>query len=127
MINNSQGYSAWLADALHVQNMNPNPGRKVPCIRDGWFICDSVQVPQSMVFPPDHTTLPNQLKWVKVILQECGLWHPGMLLICWNCKCEPTGTSCCTTQICQPDFLAQESIIQETIEMARHLILRPIC
>ena len=39
MVDNSQGHSTWPKDALHVQNMNLNPGGKVPCIHDGWFMC----------------------------------------------------------------------------------------
>ena len=44
MVNNSQGHSAWPKDALHVQNMNLNPGSKVPHIHDGWFTHDGMQV-----------------------------------------------------------------------------------
>ena len=125
MVDNSQGHSTWPKGALHVQNMNLNPGGKVPCIRDGWFICtDGVRVSQPMVFPPNHLTFPNQPKGMKAVLQEHGLWCPGMLLICQDeTKCEPTATTCCATQVLehQPDFLAQKSLVEETIKAAGHL------
>ena len=127
MVDNSQGHSTWPKNALHVQNMNLNPSGKVPCIHDGWFICtDGVWVSQLMVFPPNHPTFPNQPKGMKAVLQEHSLCCSGMLLICQDeTKCEPTATTCCATRVLehQPNFLAQKSLVQETIEAAGHLCI----
>ena len=125
MVDNSQGHSVWPKDALRVQNMNLNPGGKVPHIHDGWFTHDGMQVLQPIVFPPNHPTFPNQPKGMKVVLQERGLWHPRILLTCRVPKCNSTSTSCCATQILehQPDFLDQKSLVQETIEAAGHLCI----
>lgn len=103
------------------KNMNLNPGGKVPYLQDGWFIHNSVQVSQPMVFPPNHPTFPDQPKGIKVVLAEHSLWHHRMLLICWDSKCNPTLISCCATWTLkhQPDFLTQKSLVQEAIEVAR--------
>lgn len=42
MVDNSQGHSAWPKDALQAQNMNLNPGGKVPYIQNGWFMQDNI-------------------------------------------------------------------------------------
>ena len=65
-------------------------------------------------------------KGMKAILQESSLWHHRILLICLDeTKCEPTAITCCVTQVLehQPDFLAQKSLVQETIEAAGHLCI----
>ena len=79
-----------------------------------------------MVFPPNHPTFPNQPKGMKAVLQEHSLCCSGMLLICQDeTKCEPTATTCCATRVLehQPNFLAQKSLVQETIEAAGHLCI----
>lgn len=64
-------------------------------------------------------------KGVKEVLREWGLWWNGLLLLCQNSKCSVEATSCCATHIMslQPDFQAQWSLVQETIEAAGHLCI----
>ena len=78
-----------------------------------------------MVFPQDHSTNPGQPKGVKEVLREWGLWWNDLLLLCQNSKCSVEATSCCATHIMslQPDFQAQWSLVQETIEAAGHLCI----
>ena len=78
-----------------------------------------------MVFPQDHSTNPGQPKGVKEVLRGWGLWWNGLLLLCQNSKCSVEATSCCATHIMslQPDFQAQWSLVQETIEATGHLCI----
>ena len=52
MVDNSQGHSVWPKDALHVQNMDLNPGGKVPHIHDRWFTCDGMKFCNQWYFHP---------------------------------------------------------------------------
>jgi hypothetical protein len=56
MVDNSQGHSAYPADALLAQWMNLGPGGKKPCMWDGWFMLGDQKVLHSMVMP---NTDPN--------------------------------------------------------------------
>lgn len=125
LIDNSQGHSAYSADALLVSRMNLGPGGAKPCMRDGWYMRDGQKITQSMVFPQDHPTNPGQPKGMKEVLRERGMWRNGLLLLCRNAKCSIEATSCCATRIMslQPDFQAQRSLVQETIEAAGHLCI----
>jgi len=51
MVDNSQGHSAYPADALLAQWMNLGPGGKKSCMRDGWFMREDQKVSHSMVMP----------------------------------------------------------------------------
>lgn len=75
-----------------------------------------------MIFSPDHPQFPNQPKGMKVVLQEHGLFLPGLHM---DCKQHDTTNNCCARHIleCQPDFMQQCSLVQETIEAAGHLCL----
>jgi hypothetical protein len=134
MVDNSQGHSAYAADALWVTLMNLGPGGKnVPQMRDGWFTRDGEKIIQSMVMPEDHQTDPGKPKGIRQVLVERGLWWPGMLLLCQakkgqsveEGKCHPEATNCCATRTLslQPDFLEQKSLVQETIEELGHLCI----
>jgi hypothetical protein len=131
MVDNSQGHSAYPADALCVSLMNLNPGGAKPQMHNGWFIINAQKISQPMVFPQDHLTHPNEPKGMKQVLTEHGLWCNGMLMICKNKKdtrdgkCDPKAMDCCATHILslQPDFLEQKSLVQETIEAAGHLCI----
>lgn len=105
--------------------MNLKPGDKAQHMCNGWFMQNGVRVVQPMNFPPDHPKLPNQPKEMKMVLQECNLWHNSMFLICCGDKCAPDATNCCATQTLslQPDFQEQKSLVQETIEAAGHLCI----
>jgi len=37
---------------------------------------DDIKITQPMIFAHDHPTNPNQLKGIKAVLKECGLWVP---------------------------------------------------
>jgi hypothetical protein len=73
MVENSQGHSAYSEDALLAARMNVNPGGKQAHMHDGWYTKDGHKVVQSMIFPGNHPTYPNQPKGMKQILMECGI------------------------------------------------------
>jgi hypothetical protein len=112
-------------DALLVSRMNLNPGGKQALMRDGWWMDGNVRRVQKMVFPANHPEHPGQPKGMKVVLQECGLWPQSKLVK--ECKkgihTAPRG--CCAARVLdlQPDFLAQCSMVGETIEDAGHLVI----
>ena len=60
-----------------------------------------------MTIPPDHPDVQNQLKEMKHILIEYGLWDNKL---CMECKTYPEkGTACCAKYMLelQPDFNSQ--------------------
>jgi hypothetical protein len=83
---------------------------------------DGHKTAQSMVFPCDHPTFPNEPKGIKVVLTERGLFQPGLRGKCQN-KCD--GENCCNKRVLerQPDFCDQKSLVQEVIEAAGHLCI----
>jgi hypothetical protein len=125
MVDNSQGHSAYPADALLVQRMNLGPGGKKPCMRNGWFMRGGEKVSHSMVMPSTDSGSP-QPKGMQMILEERGLWpRGGLRLKCPKNSCIPEATTCCATRLMslQPDFLEQRSLVQETIENAGHICI----
>jgi len=74
MVDNSQGHSAYLSDALLVSQMNVHPGSKQAHMHDGWFFCGGSKVIQSMVYPADHPMNLNAAKSIKAVLMECSLY-----------------------------------------------------
>lgn len=125
MVDNSQGHSAYPADALLASRMNLNPGGKQSCMHDGWYLRNGQKVTQAMIFPPDHATYPDTPKGMKQVLHERGLWRNNMRAECSRPKCDPEATDCCARQLIslQPDFLGQKSSVQEVIEAAGHLCI----
>ncbi|CAK5263642.1 unnamed protein product [Mycena citricolor] len=121
MIDNSQGHSAYAEDALVVNRMNLNPGGKQALMRPGWFIKDGRTVSQPMVFEPGHASA-GKAKGMKAVLQERGLWNPSLKM---RCKDSCLTKSCCAHSVLthEPDFQQQRSLVQETIENARHLCI----
>ena len=75
MVDNSQGHSAYATDALVVSRMNVNPGGKQALMRDTWFMRNGERVPQTMVYPSNHPTNPNEAKGIKAVLTEQDLEH----------------------------------------------------
>jgi len=74
LIDNSQGHSAYLENALLISQMNVRPGRKQVRMQDGWFIQDGEKVIQPMTFPLNHNQYLNGAKGIKAILVEYGLY-----------------------------------------------------
>ena len=124
MVNNSQGHSAYLEDALLVSWMNVSPGGKQACMHNGWFIQDGQKILRPMIFPLDHpTNNMDQPKGIKIVLAEHRIIHPGL---CGQCKkCDLESESCCLKRIFenQPDFLAQRLLVQEVVEAASHMCI----
>ncbi|KAF8227060.1 hypothetical protein L208DRAFT_1224993, partial [Tricholoma matsutake] len=73
LIDNSQGHSAYLENALLVSRMNVQPGGKQACMHNGWFIRNGKKVIQPMIFPPNHSNNLNEAKGIKAVLTEHGL------------------------------------------------------
>lgn len=125
MVDNSQGHSAYAADALVISRMNFRPGGKQPKMRKTWFInARSEREEQEMVFGSDHPQFPNQPKGMKQVLVERGLWKQGLIMSCKD-KCTGESEDCCAERILssQPDFEEQKSLVQEVIEDAGHLCI----
>jgi hypothetical protein len=111
MVDNSQGHLAYAENALLVSQMNVRPGGKQARMCNGWFLCDGQKISQSMVFPCDHPDSPNELKGIKTILTERGLFQLGL---CRKCqKCDGDKDDCCDKCILelQADFRDQKSLV----------------
>ena len=104
--------------------MNMNPGGKQARMRDGWFMQGNEKITQQMSFGPDHPEFPNQDKGMKAVLQERGIWKPGLVMKCkkQNTNILCTSDHCCARKIIenQPDFKEQQSLVYETIHQLGH-------
>lgn len=122
MVDNSQGHSTYLEDALLVSRMNVKPGGKQARMHDDWFMWDGQKISQPMVFPLNHPEFPNVPKGIKAVLAECSLYQSGLRGKCQN-KCEQD--NCCNKHLLehQPDFLEQKSLVQGVIKAAGHLCI----
>lgn len=121
MVDNSQGHSAYGPNALLLSWMNVNPGGKQSLTRDGWYLHNGRKIIQPMVFPRNHPTHLSAAKGIKVVMKDWGIWNDRL-----RGKCtKHTADSCCNAWVLekQPDFLAQQSLVQETIEAAGHLCI----
>ena len=81
---------------------------------------------QSFYFSEDHPTMPGWFKGMEVIIRERGLWPEGesdLLAQCLGFRCPPGCTDCCCQRILflQPDFISQQSQLQELIKSHGHL------
>ena len=124
LIDNSQGHSAYVEDALFISKMNLNPGKKHPePMRDGWYYQNGQKVVQSMFSDAQH----KQPKGIKLVLTERGLWpKKGLHLECKpKCASGSGPADCCARNLLQsrPDFQEQKSRVQEIIEEAGHLCI----
>jgi hypothetical protein len=123
---NSTNHGAMPTDGLNAATMNVNPGGKQPCMHSTYFGPENI--PQSMIFPSNHSTYPNQPKGMRQVLIERGLWKDGLIGDCKLCKGKDTKVidlqrvDCCMRHILslQPDFLAQKSKLQVEIEKCGH-------
>lgn len=105
---NSSNHHAMSKDALVANRVNlKDGGKNVPRFRDGWYLNDEgVRTVQSM-------TAPGGLqKGIKSILEERGLFVPGMRL-----------NDARKLLSLQPDFVAQRPLLKETVEDTRHHII----
>ena len=100
--------------------MNLNPGGSQCQLQDGWFMHNGVKIIQLMIFQNDPPTNPNQLKGIKVMLEEHGLWIPCLHLECKKPKCKIGATLCCAWQLFGQQ---QKSLVQEVIKVAGHLCI----
>ncbi|CCI41174.1 unnamed protein product [Albugo candida] len=116
---NATSHAAFAEDALVSQRMNLGPGGKEPVMRNGMF---GNGISESMVFLAHHP-LAGQPNGIKIVLQERILWATKLRLDCRG-KCGDT-VSCCGRSVIQnqPDFKAQEGLLEETITAAGHLIM----
>ncbi|PLW18644.1 hypothetical protein PCANC_13305 [Puccinia coronata f. sp. avenae] len=78
----SSAHGAYAKSALRIQNMNLNPGRKQPILRDTFIPTDDPLIPlhlrgkpQKLVFDHSHPLHPGKAKGVRAILEERGLWN----------------------------------------------------
>jgi len=134
---NAKIHHKYAANAFQVANLNLTPGGKhsLP-MRNGYFTHPDnpsiVQV-QSMMLPN------GQLKGLKIILQERGLWPDGQKFLTQYSipgdlqgeqKANPAfrhavNANCFAQALLssQPDFQSQKCQLQETIEAAGHRII----
>ena len=113
----SSNHTSYAKDALVVSRMNLSSGGAQPkmhdtIMRNGVF--------QSMVLPN------GEPKGIKLVLEERGLWVPGLVKICKKCKEKNYGQAdCCASRILssEPDFMEQKSLLEEIVEQAGHKII----
>jgi hypothetical protein len=83
---NTTGHSAYATNALRAGLMSLSTCGKQPAMSDGFFHTHDGRCSQKMSFAFDDTSVPRiwqgQLKGLKHILQERGLWRKGLLLRC---------------------------------------------
>lgn len=90
-------------------------------MRNSWLANNE---PQLFYFPEDHPTMPGWFKGMEVIIRERGLWPAkGLAAQCPEFHCDAGCTDCCCRRLLfsQPDFMAQKSQLQESIESRGHL------
>ena len=122
----STNHAAFAFDALRATNMNLKPGGNQAILRPGQFADGSVQ---HMVFDANHER-KGEAKGLQQVLLERGI-DVKQLKMPLDCKIANVDPSqgdvlmCCARHCMasQPDFRAQVSILEETIEKAGHICL----
>ena len=105
---NSSNHHAKADDALVANRLNLNDGGKnVPKLRDGWFTA-----PDGKVLKQIMTTECGKQKGIRTILEERGLFVPGMKL---------DEARKLLSQ--QPDFAGQKTSLTEAVENSGHRII----
>ncbi|KAI0754668.1 hypothetical protein C8Q80DRAFT_1298111 [Daedaleopsis nitida] len=80
LVDNSQGHASYATDALGVSEINMRPGGKQPRMQDRWYMRNGVKITQSMVFPSNHATFPNQPKGIRACSRSVlRTQAPGLL------------------------------------------------
>jgi len=98
--------------------MNVNPGGAQARPHEGQMIS------QSIIFPADHPTYPDQPKGLHHVLAERCISTQRIRGKC-KTKCDLEAIACCRCRILehQPDFQDQKSLIQEVMKWAHHLCI----
>jgi len=103
--------------------MNLGRGGKQPHMRPTTY---DNEIVQEMCLPPAHLPLLyGEPKGLKIVLEEHGLWQPGLRLECKDQKnnlCK-NGKACCARNVMasQPDFKAQCCLLEELLAECGHL------
>ena len=73
---------------------------------------NGVKVAQAMVFPPNHSQFPNQMKGLQQALVERRIDIHKLQGKCKS-KCDPAVKDCCCKHILegQPDFAEQRNLL----------------
>ena len=105
---NSSNHHAMAADALVANRLNlKDGGKNVSQLRNGWFNDSAgIVVEQTMV------SASGKQKGIRSILQERGLFDPGMKL-----------DDARKLLASQPDFAQQKPLLNETVESLGHCII----
>ena len=133
---NTARHKIYAEDALIARNLNlSDGGAKAPKLRNTTFRkADGTLVMQEM------QKTNGEQKGIKAILTERGKWPSngkGPDGKPFRLKCDrrkgaladdpdrASRSDCCATRVleCEPDFLAQKSLLAEVIEEAGHLVL----
>ena len=97
MFDNSCNHNTFAEDTLIVSRMNMKDGGKQPLLRTGKMPDSS---PHIMMFTDvDRTVKP---KGIRRILEERGLWIPGLKRKCNACtqhNPDPNKIDCCATRV----------------------------
>ncbi|CAG8806572.1 5875_t:CDS:2, partial [Racocetra persica] len=113
MFDNSSNHGSFAEDALLVSQIGMKDGTKKPLLRDGTMPDGSKHIMTYI----DNANVKRP-KGIKRVLEERGLWIPGLIKkydTCKKNKSDPNNPNCCTSRIlsAQPDFAAQRSCIRE--------------
>lgn len=114
---NSLNHAAYRTNALMASRMNLKPRDKQPKMKETVFGLDN----QHQLMVNEN----NELKGMKQVLIERGLWKDGLNADCklYKDKIEDINqTDYCARRIIslQPDFLSQKSALEEAILEAGH-------
>ncbi len=120
---NATSHVAFMVDALRAKQMNLGRGGKQPQMRPMTY---GNGIVQEMCFPPAHPPLLyGEPKGLKIVLEERGLWQPGLRLECKDQKNNPfkDGKACYARNVMasQPDFKAQRCLLEELLAERDHL------
>jgi hypothetical protein len=120
---NATSHVAFVADTLRAKHMNLGRGSKQPEMQPTTY---GNRIVQKISFPPAHPpVLYGDPKGLKIVLEERGLWQPGLRLECKDQKNNPCkdGKACCAHNVMasQPDFKAQHCLLEELLAKRGHL------
>lgn len=117
LFDNATNHHVLAEDALTVRDLNLHPGGKQPHLRT---TTNPAGETQSMNFPNGIQ------KGIRQILKERGKWpQAGLRIECKPVSAHNEDNTCCAKKVlaAEPDFRAQQGLIQERIEARGHLVL----